>query len=212
MGDYMNLDKIKEAVLSERVGIIGEDTEYRKYAVTIPIVEVDNKLCILFQVRAKHLRNQPGEISFPGGRIEKGETSYHAAIRETCEEIGLQMGDMESIGPTSILVTQHNRMIYPYVVFIKDYKKIKVSPEEVDHVFYVPLEFLLNAEPLEKSVKIISQPEEDFFPYNNKEKAKEYKWDVGKNKIYFYKYNEYIIWGITAKILHNFLDMLKREE
>lgn len=57
----------------------------KRAAVAILLTEIDNDVKIVFQVRAFHMKSQPGDISFPGGRIDKGETSKEAVIREICE-------------------------------------------------------------------------------------------------------------------------------
>jgi peroxisomal coenzyme A diphosphatase NUDT7 len=207
MGNLDNLNKIKQILGNSPIGIIGEELEYKRYAVAVPLVERDNEMHVLFQVRAKSLRSQPGEISFPGGRIEKGEENLEAALRETSEELGIDYSNMEVLGASDILITPHNRIIYPFGIYIKDSNLVKPSEVEVDHVFYVPLSFFKENEPLIKSVKVVSEPDDEFFPYEDMKKVKmsQYKWDTGKNAIYFYRYRNYIIWGITAKILYNFL-------
>jgi peroxisomal coenzyme A diphosphatase NUDT7 len=202
-----NLNEIKECLSNARVGIIGEEVEYKRYAVAVPLVEINDEMHVLFQVRSRNLRSQPGEISFPGGRIEKGEGNLKAALRETVEELGIGYEDMEVLGAGDILITPHNRIIYPFGICINDLSKIRPSESEVDHVFYVPISFFQENEPLIKCVKIVSEPEDEFFPYEDMKKVKmsQYKWDTGKNSIYFYKYKDYVIWGITAKILYNFM-------
>jgi peroxisomal coenzyme A diphosphatase NUDT7 len=212
VGDDMNLKEIELVFKNNNIGIIGEYTEYRRYGVVVPLVEIEGELNILFEVRAKSLRSQPGEISFPGGRIEACESSLEAAVRETCEEIGLCNDDIKIIGATDILITPHNRLIYPYVAEIKSVEKVNPSKDEVDHVFYVPLTYFIQNEPIIKSVKILSEPDDEFFPYSDMKKVKmgQYKWDTGKNSIYFYRYGNYVIWGITAKIVYNFIKTIEK--
>jgi hypothetical protein len=82
------------------------------------------------------------------------------------------------------------------------------SEKEVDHLFTVPLNFFIENEPRTQMIKITSEPEEDF-PYSEIEQFGKYNWLYGKSKVYYYKYNQYIIWGITAKILHNFIEHIK---
>jgi hypothetical protein len=65
----MNINIIKSNVKKNKNRIIGEDSEYSKYAVVIPLIWVENSLSILFEVRSKKMKSQPGEISFPGGRL-----------------------------------------------------------------------------------------------------------------------------------------------
>jgi 8-oxo-dGTP pyrophosphatase MutT (NUDIX family) len=197
-------DNLRE---SDRVGIIGENDDYKKYAVAIPLVNINDKLNVLLQVRAKNLNNQPGEISFPGGKIEKNENSLIAAIRETCEELNINSNRIETLGNLDFMITQHNKIIYPYVVYIDNTTIIKPSESEVDHIFYVPLQFFIESEPIIKTIRIFTEPEEEF-PYSHMVGAMEYKWIEGKSKVYIYKYESYIIWGMTAKIMNHFARLI----
>jgi peroxisomal coenzyme A diphosphatase NUDT7 len=206
----VELRRIMNCYENKNIGIIGEE-EMNKFSVTIPLVFVDNKINVLFEVRAKHLRTQPGEISFPGGKIEIGESRKDAAIRETCEELGIREEDMEIIGKEDLLITQHNRIIYPYVGILKNHDKVVLSKSEVDHIFLVPLDFFLENEPIVKPVKVVSVPPEDF-PYELIEDGENYKWRVGMNNIYLYKYEKYTIWGLTARILYQFIKTIKESE
>lgn len=193
---------------SDRIGIIGENEDYKKYAIAIPLVIINDKLNVLFQVRAKNLNNQPGEISFPGGKIEKSENSLMAAIRETCEELNIDSNRIEALGSLDFMITQHNKIIYPYVVYIDNPTIIKPSESEVDHIFYVPLQFFIEIQPIIKTIRILSQPEEEF-PYSHMVGAMEYKWIEGRSRVYIYKYEEYIIWGMTAKIMNCFIKLIQ---
>lgn len=202
---------IKETLKNRKIGIIGEDVDYRKYSVMIPLVKRNGEEYILFELRARSLNSQPGEISFPGGKIEEGEENFEAAIRETCEELGTEAGNIDLLGQFDMLITQHNKIIYPFVGQIKDEKNLSPSKDEVDHVFYVPVSFFIENEPIVKNIRILSEPEEDF-PYVEGVHAKDYKWDTGKSKVYFYRYNDYIIWGLTAKIIYYFIKKIMEEK
>lgn len=210
LGDNVDFKDIRNCYVDKNINIIGKD-ELQKFAVLIPIIEDGDEIKILFEVRAKTLRNQPGEISFPGGKIEENEDSRATAIRETCEELGISEEDFEIIGCEGILLTYYNKMIYVYVGKINNPQKILPSKHEVEHVFKVPIKFLINSKPLIRNVKIIAVPEEDF-PYDDMESGKNYKFLEGKNRIYFYKYLNYNIWGLTAKILHNFINTIWSKE
>lgn len=209
----MEIDGIKKILSkttrkSDRVGIIGEDDDYKKYSVAIPLVYINDELNILFQVRSKKLKNQPGEVSFPGGKIEKNENSIMAAIRETCEELNIDPKSIETLGCLDFTITQHNKIIYPFVIQIEKTTKIIPSEDEVDHIFFVPLKFFIESKPLIKSIRILTEPEEEF-PFSNMAGAMEYKWIEGRSRVYIYKHEEYIIWGLTAKIMNHFAELIK---
>lgn len=195
---------------SDKVGIIGEVDDYKKYAVAVPLVKINDSLNVLFQVRSKNLRNQPGEVSFPGGKIEKDENSNSAAIRETCEELNIGARSIVTLGSLDLVITQHNKIIYPYVIRIEDNIKIDPSVHEVDHIFYVPLKFFTEVKPLAKSIRILTEPEEEM-PFSNMVGAMDYKWIEGRSRVYIYRYEGYVIWGLTAKIMNHFSELIRKE-
>ncbi|TGY44181.1 CoA pyrophosphatase [Clostridium sartagoforme] len=182
--------------------------EMKRASVIIFLAEIDSEINVLFQMRSKKMRSQPGDISFPGGKIEEGEDPKEAAIRETCEEIGLNKCDFEIISPLNILTTHYNLLIHPYLGYIKDITKIKISRDEVDHIFFVPLEYFIDNEPLIINSEMVVKRNEDF-PYERINGGKNYKFKNGLYKSLFYKYNDYNIWGITAIMLNDFINDLK---
>lgn len=182
--------------------------DMKRASVIIFLTEIDGEINVLFQMRSKKMRSQPGDISFPGGKIEEGEDPKEAAIRETYEEIGLNKCDFEIIAPLNILTTHYNLLIHPYLGYIKDITKIKISRDEVDHIFFVPLEYFIDNEPLIINSEMVVKRNEDF-PYERINGGKNYKFKNGLYKSLFYKYNDYNIWGITAIMLNDFINDLK---
>ncbi|AHM56297.1 NUDIX-family protein [Peptoclostridium acidaminophilum DSM 3953] len=182
--------------------------EMFKCSVLVPLVEKDGDTHVLFEVRSKHLSVQPYEISFPGGGYEDVDESFEdTAIRETCEELGLQEADVEIFSPMDVFITPFDMIIHPFVGTV-DYENININKDEVDHVFLVPLDYLLDTEPQMYNADLdVSVP--DDFPYHLIPQGKDYKFRKARYVLYFYRYGEYIIWGITAKILKDFLDQLK---
>ena len=182
--------------------------KFKRASVTIPLVKYNNSLHILFEVRAKTLRTQPNEVCFPGGKIENDENPLNTAIRETCEEIGICEDKIKVISPLDIFVSPFNTIIHPYLVFIEDINNMKINVEEVEEVFFVPLDFLLNTN-VNTFINKVNISPDDTFPYDLIPKKHNYKFSTGSYEVPFYIYNEYVIWGITAKILLNFLSYLK---
>lgn len=179
-----------------------------KCSVLVPLVEKDGKTHVLFEVRSKNLSVQPCEISFPGGGYEDTDESFEeTAIRETCEELGLHREDVELFSPMDVFITPFDMIIHPFVGAI-NYENININRDEVDHVFLVPLDYLLTAEPQMYNANLdVSVP--DDFPYHLIPQGRDYKFKKARYVLYFYRYEGYIIWGITAKILKDFLDQLK---
>lgn len=179
----------------------------KRASVLIPIVEINNIHHILFEVRSKNLKHQPNEISFPGGKIESNETPYDAAIRETCEELGTFNDNIEIISSLDLLITPVKFIIHPYLGYIKNINNLNINKDEVDHTFLVPIKYLLENPPntYNNTVKVF--PDENL-PYGSIPNQKDYKFESGSYPILFYKYKDYVIWGMTAKILENFLNFL----
>ena len=118
------------------------------YSVLIPLIEVENEIHLLYEVRSKELRNQPGEISFPGGKIEDGENPVEAAIRETSEELCITKDRVEVISEGDYLVNPYHAIIYSTIGKLNlDATKISPSGDEVDSIFCVPLSYFLENEP-----------------------------------------------------------------
>lgn len=197
---------INKIFKNRKAGMIGN---YKKSAVMILIYEESGRDYIVFEVRSKKLKSQPGDICLPGGRIEANETAKDAAIRETIEELNIKEEDLEYIGEMDYFISPYGSIMYPFVAKLK---KMPIEPswDEVDHIFTVPLEFFINIEPLLYELEIGPNLKEDF-PYHFIQGGKNYKFSKGNLKQYFYEYNEYNIWGFTAMIIKNFIDILKSE-
>lgn len=202
-----NIKDIKDK-FDEFVPYINGSQNMKRASVLIPIIKKDNSYEILFEVRAKTLRRQPNEIAFPGGKIEKGEKPKEACIRETCEELGTNSENIEIISPLDLYINHSNLIIHPYVGVLKDIDNLSINKDEVDHIFTAPIDYLMDYSPDEFENEIKVNPSEDF-PYDKIPNKKDYRFAVGKYSVLFYEYKNYVIWGITAKILENFLNFLK---
>lgn len=180
----------------------------KRASVLIPIVKKDNSHYILFELRSKNLKTQPNEISFPGGKIENNETPLCAVIRETCEELGTYKENINIISPLDLLITPGNMIIHPFVGYINDIDNLNINKDEVDHIFLVPIHYLLKHEPSLYNNEVQVIPNENF-PYDIIPNKKDYKFATSNYRVLFYKYKDYVIWGITAKILENFLEFIE---
>lgn len=181
------------------------------YAVLLPLVEVGGQLHILYEVRSSKLLTQPGEISFPGGGIEEGETAREAAVRETCEELNIGSEQIEILGELDFLASPFNFIIYAYAGILHDINPADLifNKREVDEIFTVPLDFFINHEPetYQGQLRIDLTPD---FPYELIPNGKDYRWRMGCYPVLFYRYKEYIIWGITARFTKNFIEILNK--
>ncbi len=178
-------------------------------AVLIPLVEEKGQLSLLFEVRASQLSWQPGEICFPGGRVEALDNSSQApAVRETTEELGISAQQIKVLGELSAVVSPLGVILKPHVGIIKD-SHYNLSVHEVAEVFTVPLDFLLAAEPLTAHMEMGNRPLDDF-PFAL---VPHYKAEWQRRRTYevlFYQYQEHVIWGLTAQVLAEFLTLYRK--
>ena len=175
------------------------------YAVLLPLIEVNGSWSVLFEVRSPTI-SQGGEVCFPGGKIENGESAEEAAVRETCEE---PLISPEQIGMLTPLPDRLSspRKVYAFAAVLKEYS-FTFSEEETERVFAIPLETLLKEEPLISDTDRPYRFPEDF-PFELLPGGKNYPFRVRREPIYFYCVEESLIWGLTANILHTFLEIAR---
>ncbi len=119
--------------------------EPTRAAVLVPLVERPAGLQVLLTQRASHLKNHPGQISFPGGRIESVDAGpWEAALRETQEEIGLEPQFVTRAGYLQDHLVISGFRVTPAVGFVQPGFRLRLDETEVENVFEVPLEFVLD--------------------------------------------------------------------
>lgn len=182
------------------------------YAVMLPLIEMDEDLYILYESRALGI-SQPGDTSFPGGRVESGESFEQAAIRETVEELGVLPDQIEVLGEMDYIV-QGERVIACFVgvLHIESLEDLVINEVEVDHIFTVPLLSLLRQEPeyhyLDTRVEIGEN-----FPYDRIPNGKDYPFNENQSHaVSFYDVGEEILWGMTAKLTERFIEIAKSRD
>ncbi len=152
-------------------------------AVLVPLVLHESGLSVLLTRRTGHLRDHPGQISFPGGRVESGDSSALAtALRETEEEIGLSPQDIEIAGYLAPHAVITGFVVTPVVGFIKPDPELILDRFEVAEAFEVPLKFLLDPVNRRTDQRQIQGVEISTFQY---------------------LYQQHRIWGATAFMLRN---------
>ena len=184
--------------------ILTDNTRFT--AVLIPLVEIDHQQHVLFEVRG-HIRQQ-GEVCFPGGYIEEGETPERCAIRETCEELLVDPQQINIIAPMYRCANRGNIVIDSYLGTIADYKGT-YSQDEVETIFTIPLDELLNMEPDIKFANMKLEEDSDL-PYELIPQGRNYRFFTNQKRFIFYQYDGHVIWGLTAEILYSFIQFLKR--
>lgn len=160
-------------------------------AVLIPLIERDAELTVLLTQRTEHLDDHPGQISFPGGRSEPADTGpRHTALRETLEEIGLATELIAVAGYLEPLAVVTGFAVAPVVGFVAGHAEFSPDPFEVAEVFEVPLEFFLddaNRRLRDRSVHGITMSFSE------------------------YQFEDRRIWGATAMMIHEFINLIKNK-
>ena len=179
------LDSIKQKL--EQINLT-DPTKYKKAGVLILLIKDndDEEYKILFTKRSEQLKTHSGEVSFPGGKWEEGDSNlYQTALRESNEEINLDMENVTKLGPLNFLLSRHKIEVNPFVGYLNQSQDFKGN-FEIDEIFAVPISYLMNEENIE------------YKEFNRKDL-----------KVYIpsWVYNGNRIWGLTAMIAADFLNI-----
>jgi 8-oxo-dGTP pyrophosphatase MutT (NUDIX family) len=181
------IDQIGKMLSSRKRRVI-EHPPFSHAAVLVPLFQKDGDCHLLFTKRSEEVKYHKGEISFPGGVVDEEDRELiNTALREAHEEIGLKESDVQIIGVLDDIVTITEFIVTPIVGLFSYPYPFKVSEVEIAELIEVPLASLL---------------EEDCFS------EREIFRGGQKEVVYAYQYGEHIIWGATARILKQFLDLI----
>lgn len=207
----LDLSKICEFYKNKKSKAIGY---YREYAVLTPFIEKDGEVYLLLEWRASDMEDAPGEICFPGGHVEAGETPEEAAVRETEEELGIPKDKIKIIGEADRLYTFSGAVIYavPGVINEEAIDRIVLNRAEVQEAFLAPLSFFMENEPFVHSGELI--PDRSEFPYELAGIDETYPWSMGRSEVPVYKKlpDGKIVWGLTANIIRHLIKDMKEYE
>ncbi len=137
-------DAVELEILSRRLqsGVSPDPlARFEKAAVVVPLAERPEGLAVLLELRSSALRQSPGEVSFPGGRLETGEGPWEAALRELEEELGIEAGRVRLLGPLPVHMRRRGELVYPFVCAL-DGNVVLRAGQEVAEAFWLPLERL----------------------------------------------------------------------
>ena len=201
----INVRDIEEKLKKRRVGTVDW---YKFFSVTIPLIETEEGLSMVFEVRAAGLKTQPGDICFPGGRMEEGETALQCALRELKEETGIPPSELRVLGQFDTLHEFSGHTLYTFAVSLapQALQKARLNQEEVAELFTVPLKFFKENTAEIYDIDVVSDVSD--FPYDKTGISPDYKWRKGKNLLPLYRYEDKIIWGITARIVKWFIEQI----
>lgn len=202
-----DINHIKEQVANHQASFLGYAFES---SVLLPLVYHDDQWQILYQVRSPHV-SQPGEVSFPGGRLEPGETPLEAALRETEEEIGFPVENIEVLGEID-RVANGKLMVYCHVGILKDFdeSKLNINHFEVDSIFFRPVDFFIENPPKIYQFEI-ERKFDEHFPSNQFQSLSKtvYKKGTTKSSLPYYDFHEATLWGLTAQLTRHFVELIK---
>lgn len=182
------------------------------FAVLVPLVELEGELHLLYEVRSATLQRQPGEVCFPGGHMEAGETPLTCALRETAEELAIPPDAIQVLGPLDFICHRSGFVLYPILATVDGdaVKRIIPNAAEVDRVMLVPVSALSQMTPEEYRLELLPTPATNF-PYERIGIPRDYPWNRGVDNGYIYPWPEKTIWGLTARITRHVLALLNTE-
>jgi mutator protein MutT len=186
MFDDAALANLRE-ILARRPAVEIDAPQHRRACVLLPLIRNGAGYSVLLTRRSENLASHSGQIAFPGGAVEPGETLEDAAIREAEEEVGIHRADVELIGRLDDLITGSGFLVAPFVGVIHEPVDYVIQESEVVEVFEVPIEALLD----------VRNPEVRYVAYRRKEYPS-----------YFYRYRDYEIWGLTGRMVKAFVDLV----
>jgi len=164
----------------------------RQAAVLVPLIDHTDGISVMLTKRTDDLPTHAGQISFPGGGIETGDAdAVAAALRETEEEVGVPPDMVEVIGRLDDYVTRTGYLVTPVVGLIVPPYPVQPDPSEVDEVFEVPLEYVLD-------------------PANHETHSR--VWQGAERFFYVLPYEGRHIWGATAGMLVNLYEVLSGKD
>ena len=172
--------------MNDRARMIPDGVVTKPAAVLVPIILRSEPMVLLTQ-RHADLSSHPGQIAFPGGRLDKGETALQAALREAQEETGLAPEFVTPIGYLEGYLTITQYIVTPVVALVREGFALQAQPDEVDDIFEVPLSFLMDAQ-------------------NRQTQSRE--WKGMTRHFYVYPHGDRYIWGATAGMIKNLHDRL----
>lgn len=168
-----------------------EEPHLRHSAVLVPLFEADGEVRLLLTKRSDTVEHHKGQVSFPGGGRDDDDASLlETALRETEEEIGLKVSDVKPLGALDDTVTTTNFVVSPFVGLIHYPYDFTLSDFEIDELITVSVESLL--------------AEENFYVVTAIRPGK-------PQPQYLFRAHAHVIWGTTARILYQFLDLCFRK-
>ena len=182
-------------------------------AVLVPLVEREDGVHLLYEVRAAALRQQPREVCFPGGVMEPGESAVDCALRETQEELGIPTQSIRVLGALDFICHRSGFALYPILAQVEAQAlaDMTLNAAEVDEVFTIPLSALLEMTPEQYRYDLVPVLPKDF-PYAALNITPDYPWRAGVESGPSYPWQGKAVWGLTGRITRHVLELWRGEE
>ena len=188
LGDVDEIERRLVSRLAPTVVDAAPSGTWRPSAVLVGVTDENGAPSLLLTRRADHLRNHAGEVSFPGGRMEPGETPHDTALREAHEEIALPPSLVRPVGVLPSLTTVvSDSHITPVVARVGTFPSLRVDPGEVARVFTVPVAEFARTDTY--ASEMWSTPR-------------------GEIDVHFFRLDDETVWGATARMIVTLLDVL----
>lgn len=164
------------------------DGSYRKAAVLMPLIRIEDEWHLLFIRRTNTVQDHKGQVAFPGGSWEKTDLSLElTALRETHEEIGLASQNVNVLGKLGSMLTVTHYLVSAFVGVIPSCVTLTPEPEEVSRIFTIPLHWLADS---------TNREERDHF------------YQTWRRVIYFQAYDGEVLWGASAALTVRLIEAL----
>lgn len=216
--NYESLQQTLPGLMGRRSPKTLQIEGFRSAAVLIPILKRGDQASLLFTQRASSMQQHGGQISFPGGRVEEGESLVQAALRETAEEVSIPADGIEVLGRLDDFPSVSSYVVAPFVGLIAEPPaSIDYDEREVAAVFEAPLQRALD--PTKRRIEIWDETK--LPPDSPREAILDAHRRLGHlgpeettYPAYFFDLDPQIgpVWGLTARILEDFLVPLREAE
>jgi 8-oxo-dGTP pyrophosphatase MutT (NUDIX family) len=161
----------------------------REAAVLMPFFKLKNEPYLLLTLRTHEVETHKGQISFPGGMREGEEDLWTTALRETYEEVGIESSKIKPLGKFHDYISITSYRVSPFAGYIETPFQTVPQAREVAEILYVPIKIFLDP-------KLLRIEKTDKYP--------------GETHVCFYTFGAHQIWGLTARIIRDFFDMLQK--
>lgn len=193
----MNLERLENRLKTRERRVL-ELAEFRRAAVLVPVV-LEPEPHLILTVRTAHLPTHKGQISFPGGSTHDLETPIEAALREAYEEIGLDSNLVQVLGMLDDVWTPQGFHVTPVLGLLEKPATLEANANEVARILHVPLEELQVLKP---------RYEPRNLPPNAKLPSDPKAYRARANEVLHYDWQGFDIWGMTAWVISNVLELL----